>query len=188
MLDDGKKAYNGLPVINKLIGSFDVLEVWPQQMNLVYCKSLLPASGFQTHQFRLIEIILEHLIRDDQRKNLPDLILAAHFEHIYWRSGAMQQNGDPAKILVNFNTKYDELFCRNLKLFRTIIYIQEVLAAPENFRNEVKADMMKLEESILMWKVAHLKAIVIHIKAGMPGTGGTNGMSFPIRNQKILLS
>lgn len=194
--DEIKQWQKGLQRVtrymNKLIGSFDVLKNGLDRAEFgIFRKSLLPASGFQTHQFRLIEIMLtpfENLIKDTDRKNLPDkLVLEKHFENIYWRSGAIEEStGKPAKILVNFNNKYDELFMEELKSFSKKNIYSRYLSSSESFRNSVKDDLMKVEESILMWKLAHLKAIVIHIKTGASGTGGTKWNEYlPLKNQKI---
>jgi tryptophan 2,3-dioxygenase len=178
--------------MNKLIGSFDILKFGLDRNEFgVFRKSLLPASGFQTHQFRLIEIMLtsfENLIKDEQRKNLPTtLILAEHFENIYWRSGAIEKStGKPAKILVNFNNKYDELFMEELNAFTGNNLYSRFLAAPESFRNSIKEDMVYLEESMLMWKIAHLRSVQRHIPIDKAGTGGTKWDEYlPVTNQKI---
>ncbi len=178
--------------MNKLIGSFDVLKHGLDGKEFgIFRKSLLPASGFQTHQFRLIEIMLtsfEHLIKDDARKYLPEkLLLGEHFEHIYWRSGAIEKpTGKPAKILVNFNNKYDELFKEELNVFTTNNLYSRYVAGSKDFQEALQPDMMLLEESMLMWKIAHLRSVQKHIRIDNVGTGGTAWDEYlPVLNQKI---
>jgi len=177
--------------MNKLIGSIDILKYGLSSKEFSkFRKSLLPASGFQTHQFRLIEIMLtpfEYLIKSGIREvtNPADLTLENHFDDIYWRSAVMAA-GQPAKILTNFNAKYDRLFTEQLKYFSTCNLYFKYLAASEEFRNKVKGVMIRLEESILMWKIAHLKTVRAHIPIFVKGTGGVHWSEYlEVKNQKI---
>jgi len=193
--DPVQQWQNGLQRVvrymNKLIGSIDVLKYGLSNVEFSkFRKSLLPASGFQTHQFRLIEIMLtpfEYLIKSDVRKATKpaDLTLEKHFDDIYWRSAVMTA-GQRGKILVNFNAKYDRLFTEQLKYFSTCNLYFKYLAASDEFRDRVKDVMIRLEESILMWKITHLKAVRAHIPIFVRGTGGVHWSEYlEVKNQKI---
>lgn len=130
----------------------------------------------------------ENLIKDEIRKTLPEkLVLEETFEHIYWRSGAIEKStGKPAKILVNFNNKYDELFREELNVFAQRNLYSRYLSLSDDFRNAVKTQMIDVEKSILTWKIAHLKAVTAHIKVYNAGTGGTEWNKYlPLKNQKV---
>jgi tryptophan 2,3-dioxygenase len=195
-VDETKRWQEGLERIirymNKLIESLDILKYGLDKNEFgTFRKSLLPASGFQTHQFRRIEIMLTsfgNLIKDADKIHLPkDLVLKKHFKHIYWRSGVTDQaTGKPAKILVNFNAKYDDLFKQELKDFSQCNLYSRYLLASEDFRISVKNSLIDLEESILMWKMTHFRTVIGHIRRRTIGTGGTNWAKYlPLRNQKI---
>lgn len=99
--------YTGL-----LINSFDVMR---SGMNYddynTFRHTLAPASGFQSVQFRYIEIFctpLENLINEEGKERLgsnPDV--NDYFEHIYWKdAGLNRQTGEKTLTLRQFEEKY----------------------------------------------------------------------------------
>ncbi|MBS1491360.1 MAG: tryptophan 2,3-dioxygenase [Bacteroidetes bacterium] len=99
-----------------LITSFDVMR---SGMNYddynTFRSTLTPASGFQSAQFRYLEIYctrLENLINEEGKKRLP-----AHpsieqlFEHIYWKdAGTNRHSGKKSLTLQLFEEKYLDNF------------------------------------------------------------------------------
>jgi tryptophan 2,3-dioxygenase len=180
----------------KLINSFDVvkngLDSWEFGQ---FRKSLLPASGFQTHQFRLIEIMLtsfKNLVSADIRQGISgdtafEEQLEKYFDEVYWRKGAINRNsGEKAKVLVNFNLRYDELFQGEIRKFERRNLHSRYQRASSAFPPRLIDAMKNLEESILMWKVMHFNTISTHIPSVSRGTGGTNWKEYlQVRNQKI---
>ena len=76
-----------------LISSFEIMIRGMERAQfLKYRMSLLPASGFQSVQFRLIEIYctpLEHLAHPSLRAKLDkEASIEEKFEAIYWKQGA----------------------------------------------------------------------------------------------------
>lgn len=100
-----------------LINSFDVMK---HGMNYddynTFRHALAPASGFQSVQFRYIEIYctpLENLINEEGKKRLsvnPDT--KAYLEHIYWKdAGINRTTGKKSLTLTQFEEKYgDEIY------------------------------------------------------------------------------
>lgn len=95
-----------------LITSFDVMK---SGMNYddynTFRSTLAPASGFQSVQFRHIEIYctpLENLINDEGKKRLgPNPSVEEYFEHIYWKDAGMnRKTGKKTLTLRNFEEKY----------------------------------------------------------------------------------
>jgi tryptophan 2,3-dioxygenase len=180
----------------KLIGSFDIIKNGLDSKEFgEFRKSLLPASGFQTHQFRLIEIMLtsfRNLVNADVRQIIPgeaafEEQLEKYFDDVYWRKGAIsRKSGEKAKVLVNFNLKYDELFRGEIRKFERRNLHSRYQKAPSSFPPELIEAMKDLEKSILMWKVMHFNTISFHIPTVSRGTGGTNWKEYlQVRNQKI---
>lgn len=194
--DELKRWQTGLRRVyrymNKLIGSFDVLKEGLSREEFgAFRKALLPASGIQTYQFRLIEIMLtpfENLVKGVLKDNFSEVTDIEYvLEQIYWRRGAVEKNtGLLAKSQINFNNKYDELFKRELQAFSKCNIYSRYLSADSHFKKEIQNDLIKVERSILTWKIAHLKAVFAHINVHGAGTGGTEWSKYlPLKNQKI---
>ncbi len=79
---------------------------------LKFRMALLPASGFQSAQYREIEMHcteLEQLVHRDFRGHLQaEANLETMYAHIYWKQGAMElQSGKKTLTLKQFEAKYD---------------------------------------------------------------------------------
>ena len=99
-----------------LITSFDIMK---DGMNYddynQFRKTLTPASGFQSAQFRHIEILctrLENLANDEGKKRLPvNPVVEDYFEQIYWiDAGLNRKTGKKTLTLIQFEEKYLENF------------------------------------------------------------------------------
>jgi len=83
----------------------------PEQF-LKFRMALLPASGFQSAQYREIEMHcteLEQLVHRDFRGHLQaEANLETLYAHIYWKQGAMElKSGKKTLTLKQFEAKYD---------------------------------------------------------------------------------
>ena len=83
----------------------------PEQF-LKFRMALLPASGFQSAQYREIEMHcteLEQLVHRDFRGHLQaEANLETLYAHIYWKQGAIElQSGKKTLTLKQFEAKYD---------------------------------------------------------------------------------
>ena len=106
---------------------------------LKFRMSLLPASGFQSGQYRMIEIYATDFIRlieKEKREELANADLETQFEHIYWKSGATElSTGQKTLTLKQFEKKYSKAFmelagfCRD-KNFRSLL--QQLKAEKED--------------------------------------------------------
>ncbi len=95
-----------------LITSFDVMK---SGMNYddynTFRNTLTPASGFQSAQFRYIEIYctrLENLIHEEGRKCISkNPSIEDYFDHIYWKdAGLNRQTGKKSLTMRQFEEKY----------------------------------------------------------------------------------
>lgn len=118
---------NKLSRINRytemLINSFNIMK---DGMNYddynTFRATLAPASGFQSAQFRIIEIHctpLQNLINEEGKKRLPKKpSIEDYFEHIYWKdAGLNRKTGEKTLTLTLFEEKYLEDF---IKLARKV--------------------------------------------------------------------
>ena len=92
---------------------------------LKFRMSLLPASGFQSAQYRMIEISATdfyNLVDKDFRKDLDpnakeDEDIENMFEHIYWKKGATElATGKKTLTLRQFENKYRNRFIHMAKI------------------------------------------------------------------------
>ncbi|MBC7426863.1 MAG: tryptophan 2,3-dioxygenase [Bacteroidia bacterium] len=99
-----------------LITSFDVMK---SGMNYddynTFRSTLAPASGFQSAQFRLIEIYctrLENLINETGKERLgSNPTTQEYFDHIYWKdAGLNRTTGKKTLTLTQFEEKYMDRF------------------------------------------------------------------------------
>src|SRR5574343_965373 len=102
-----------------LTGSFDVMvDGMEKEQFLKYRMSLLPASGFQSAQYRMIEIYATdfiNLVDKDVREDLKKQTFDAdkYLENIYWKHGATElSTGKKTLTLRQFEDKYLETFSK----------------------------------------------------------------------------
>jgi tryptophan 2,3-dioxygenase len=99
-----------------LNNSFEiVVSGMDQDEFLQFRPSLAPSNAFQSKQFRQIEIWstnLYPLTDHRQRENFtPHAKVDALFEHLYWRSGSLKEEGNEKSLtLLEFEKKYNEEF------------------------------------------------------------------------------
>lgn len=95
-----------------LINSFDIMKVGMSYDDYnIFRASLAPASGFQSAQFRFIEIYctnIENLMNESGKNRLPENpSMVDYFEHIYWKdAGTNRETGKKTLTLRLFEEKY----------------------------------------------------------------------------------
>lgn len=95
-----------------LINSFDIMKDGMDYDDYnTFRATLAPASGFQSVQFRYIELYctqLENLINDEGKKRIGDNpTVEDYFEHIYWKDAGMnRKTGKKTLTLKQFEEKY----------------------------------------------------------------------------------
>jgi tryptophan 2,3-dioxygenase len=95
-----------------LINSFDIMKDGMDYDDYnTFRATLAPASGFQSVQFRHIELYstrLENLINDEGKKRIGENpTVEEYFEHIYWKDAGMnRKTGKKTLTLRQFEEKY----------------------------------------------------------------------------------
>ena len=157
---------------------------------LKFRMALLPASGFQSAQYRKIEIrctTFDRLLHADfraahaehVRSDLPEL-----FEKIYWKSGAVElSTGDKTLTLKQFEAKYGEELldwaghCMDHNLRAAW------RALPEAERTEPLREAFRTLDAFVNvhWPLAHYRSAVRYLQkdpADIAATGGTNWQKY----------
>lgn len=99
-----------------LITSFDVMKVGMNYDDYhTFRSTLTPASGFQSAQFRLIEIYctpLENLVNEKGKERLPeDPTVDQFFDHLYWKDAGLNYETKESTLTLRlFEEKYLEEF------------------------------------------------------------------------------
>ncbi len=162
---------------------------------LKFRMSLLPSSGFQSAQYRLIEICstdIINLVHVDFRESMQEYSdIEQQIEHLYWRSGATElASGKKTLTLQQFEKKYLTLFTETGMKYRTCnlrkIYQQ-------NFPSS-KAVLDRLREfdqlANVLWPLAHMRSAGRYLHRDpedIKATGGTNWQKYlPPRFQLIM--
>ena len=180
-----------------LIKSFEIMiEGMDREEFLKFRMSLLPASGFQSAQYREIEIYSTdflQLVAKDQRVNFSNTdSISAMFEHIYWKSGATDvTSGKKTLTLTQFEEKYKDAFialgesCRNKNLWQSYLRLSPEDQADEFVKRALRENDINVNVN---WPLAHYKSAVRYLARDtndIAATGGTNWQKYlPPRFQK----
>lgn len=179
-----------------LTNSFDIMvEGMDKEQFLKFRMALLPASGFQSGQYRMIEIHatnFERLVAAEKRDELKHAELASQFEYIYWKFGATElSSGKKTLTLRQFEEKYSaELL--NLATRVTSTNFRTLLG---KFReagtstSELEEELRRLDVFVnVTWPLSHYKSAVKYLHREpeeIKATGGTNWQKYlPPRFQK----
>lgn len=181
-----------------LTKSFEIMvDGMEKEQFLRYRMALLPASGFQSAQYRLIEMSCTdfiNLVDKDQRPNYhgKDTELDELFKYIYWNKGATElATGKKTLTLEQFEKKYSEKFIAHAKEYKTKNMWQKYLALPESDRKNPKLinALKQLDINVnVNWPLVHYKSAVRYLQQNtgdISATGGTNWQKYlPPRFQK----
>lgn len=184
--------------IRILIDSFDVMiKGMDRGQFLKFRMALLPASGFQSAQFRMIEFYstpLENLISADIRKNFSkDDSIEDLYENIYWKKGGIDlETGEKTLTLKQFEVRYTPRFLRIANEVREKTIWHRYLGMQEEERNnkELKLALRNLDVNVnINWLLMHMGAAYRYLSKKnhtVKATGGTNWKEFlPPGFQKI---
>lgn len=182
-----------------LVNSFDIMvDGMEKEQFLEFRMSLLPASGFQSAQYRLIELYstdLHNLLPEESRESLPEKYTEEELiQSIYWQKGATElKTGKKTLTLMQFEEKYRETF---LKIIREKqhsnvyqVFKQQMQDAGE--AKKIKEALRKFDSlANILWPLSHYKSAVRYLQgdeAVIAATGGTNWQKYlPPRFQRVI--
>lgn len=179
-----------------LVRSFAVMvDGMDKKQFLQYRMALLPASGFQSAQYRMIEIAccpLLNLVDAQLRANMAaEQSIEKLFEHIYWLQGATElSTGKKTYTLLQFEAKYKAQLLAHAKRMQHLNVWQLVTQTEGALQNQnILAALKELDQHVnVNWPLAHYKSAVRYLHknpADIAATGGTNWQKYlPPRFQK----
>ena len=178
-----------------LCSSFDIMsEGMERDQFLKFRMSLLPASGFQSAQYRLIEIRSSDMINLGDPVSRPTLTMSSieqQLEKLYWRSGATElASGKKTLTLQQFESKYMADFLTTGKEHAD----KNLLQKYKKKFDQKPAVIKVLREFDLLanvfWPLSHMKSAGRYLHKSpedIKATGGTNWQKYlPPRFQKII--
>jgi tryptophan 2,3-dioxygenase len=179
-----------------LENSFDIMvDGMEKEQFLKFRMALLPASGFQSAQYRFIELgstDLINLVAETEREKLKDADATAMLDKIYWKSGATDlATGKKTLTLIQFENRYMGDFLeaalkykdRNLRQIFLKNFTQSAI------KNEIVEKLKEYDTYVnVFWPLAHLKSAGTYLKKDpedVKATGGTNWQKYlPPRFQR----
>jgi tryptophan 2,3-dioxygenase len=180
-----------------LTHSFEIMvDGMDHKQFLQYRMSLLPASGFQSAQYRMIEICatdLIHLVDKDHRNKITfNASIEEQFEHIYWKAGATElATGKKTLTLTQFEDKYSKTLIELAQNYVTKNLWTTYKQLPPNAKNhaELRQQLRQFDLNVnVNWPLQHYKSAVRYLHKNpedIAATGGTNWQKYlPPRFQK----
>jgi tryptophan 2,3-dioxygenase len=147
-----------------LMTSFDIMKDGMDYDDYnIFRDTLAPASGFQSAQFRFIEIYCTPLINlinekgRERMKNISNPTVEDYFEHIYWKdAGHNRETGKKSLTLRQFEEKYlDEFIALAKKMQGKTLYDKMAnLKLTENVKEALRS-FDKIYN--IDWPIVHLE-------------------------------
>lgn len=182
-----------------LISSFSIMiKGMEREQFLRYRMALLPASGFQSVQFRMIEVYatpLHHLVHISEREDFSeDNSIEELYEHIYWKKGATDlKTGEKTLTLKQFEYRYTPRLLRIANqvkegtIYHKYLHLSEEAKKDTNLINALK----ELDSNAnINWPLMHMGSAYRYLakdKGSVNATGGTNWKKYlPPSFQKVI--
>ena len=183
---------------DNLIHSFEIMiDGMEKEEFLSFRMALLPASGFQSAQYRIIEIRSAdaiNLVPEESREKLKDLNPVEIYEHFYWKQGATElATGTKTLTLRQFEKKYGDDFVALIQQCEKTNMWQLYKKLPESDKNDptlLEALRNWDKKANIEWPLVHYKSAVRYLQQDpeiIAATGGTNWQKYlPPKNQHIV--
>ena len=180
--------------VKNLVDSFDIMiSGMNRDEFLKFRMALLPSSGFQSVQYRMIELRstrIEQIVSD--KNNSSDL--DSLYKKLYWKSGANElSSGKKTYTLEKFEKKYDHRLKKlTNKMVEKNVWSKYLSLSKKDQSNQQLIKLLKEYDYTLNieWKLAHYKSAVKYLKSNpknIKATGGTNWQKYlPPKYQKII--
>lgn len=180
---------------NNLVLSFQTMQDGMEYSQFLrFRMSLLPASGFQSGQFRKVELFSTdaHLLAHSDSPIGAGTSWEEKMQNLYWRSGATElATGQKTLTLVQFENKYIKDFEEIARKHEKSNLRQILNKLKDNGLADAELLNAFREYDLLVnvkWKLAHYKSAVRYLDRSpeaIAATGGTNWQKYlPPRFQK----
>ena len=159
--------------------------------------SLLPASGFQSAQYRMIEIVstdIHNLVHHSKREQLRLGSIEECYESLYWKMGANElSTGKKTLTLKQFEQKYSETLIELAHKYEKCNLRKCYQKLSDEEKNDPELVRMLQEHDLsanVRWPMAHLRSAAKYLDRKpeiIAATGGTNWQKYlPPKNQRII--
>ncbi len=182
-----------------LVSSFDIMvEGMDKEEFLKFRMSLLPASGFQSAQYRMIEIVstdLQNLVHFSKRETISATSgIEELYPVLYWKSGATElATGKKTLTLRQFENKYSKPFVRLAHKYKkcNIWQCYKKLSEADQKDKELITLLKEHDTNAnVRWPLSHYRSAVRYLDNKpniIEATGGTNWQKYlPPKNQRII--
>lgn len=181
-----------------LVNSFDVMvDGMEVEQFRQFRMALLPASGFQSAQFRMIEICATdfyNLLEKSFQNNLTAKAdIEETFAYSYWMRGANdEKTGQETITSQHFQEKYKEDFIELAKKYKDINIWRTYLDLPSDKNTDkIRQELRNFDQLINVdWRLSHYRSAVRYLKSDqgdLEATGGTNWQKYlPPRFQRTI--
>lgn len=183
LLPSALQSLKRINIIQKvLVHQVDVLETMPPNEFNRFRDKLNPASGFQSHQFRLLEYrlgmkdpsYLKYFQNDSKAYEQLELSFATPS---VWESfiELIREHGPLAKQQTSKNTENSEADENDI-LMRSLT---EIYRYPQDFHKlfSICEALMDIDEQLMIWRYRHV-AMVSRMIGDLSGTGGSSGAKY----------
>ena len=180
-----------------LTHSFEIMvDGMDHQQFLKYRMSLLPASGFQSAQYRKIEICATEMLnlvdKDYRNKITFASSIYDQFDHIYWKAGATElATGKQTLTLTQFEEKYSRELLELAHEFapKNLWAVFQNMKPEDKANPEIREQLRQFDVNVnINWPLQHYKSAVRYLHKNpedIAATGGTNWQKYlPPRFQK----
>ncbi len=182
-----------------LISSFSIMiKGMEREQFLKYRMALLPASGFQSAQYRMIELYatpMHNLVHYTQRELFSsENTIEELYDAIYWKKGAIdKETGEKTLTLKQFEYRYTPRLVRIAKqVHNSTIYDKYLQFSEEDKKNKELIKALKTLDlnANVNWPLMHMGSAHRYLnkeKETIDATGGTNWKKYlPPSFQKVI--
>jgi tryptophan 2,3-dioxygenase len=168
-----------------LSNSFNIMQEGMEiEQYMKYRDTLTPASGFQSIQYRKIEIastdllnLIDFRVRPTINRDTP---YNHAFDNMYWRAaGYNPRTGESSALLANFEKKYKKELIEFMKDYNTLNLLAKYNSLPEEDKNDLELinAMRHYDHTVnISWVMHHFNAARHYIESGK-GSGEATGGS-----------
>jgi tryptophan 2,3-dioxygenase len=173
-----------------LSNSFDIMgEGMEVEQYMKFRDTLTPASGFQSAQYRKIEIastelinLIDYRFRTTIDRETPYLHA---YNNMYWQvAGNDHKTGKRSKLMVNFDEKYKKELISWMKEYNTINLWTKFKQLPRAYQNDIDLinAMRHYDHTVnISWVMHHYNAAAKYInseKGNPEATGGSDWQKY----------
>jgi len=151
--------------------------------------SLAPASGFQSAQFRLIEIYftdIQNLVNERSREQMPaNCSLEEKFQYVYWQeAGKDRATGKKSVTLSAFEKQYLPMFIKKANELqgRNVLHVFAQMEKEGTSSPELKEALKAVDRKFnIAWPMVHLETAHTYLSQKgetKAATGGSNWVKY----------